>query len=274
MGRTIMAEFPSSRQDPKEEPSRPSLASGSGFADTTEPDRLFLERAGEEPFRFDGEVARVFDDMIARSVPLYDDVQRLIPVLARRLSHRPLRVIDLGCSTGRSLISILQAMPDERLELIGVDLSPEMLDQSRRRLERLGAGDRVEWVEADLVDYPIRSASLVLMNYTLQFVPIDERPAILDRIRRGLRSEGWLVLSEKVCQVDPELDPVWVELYFDFKRRQGYSELEIARKREALENILVPNTVETNRAMLAQAGFGEIHLVLKWFNFATFIARP
>ena len=270
MGRIDMAE-PETRHEPSTTSERGET---NRAATAPQPDRLFLERAGAVPFQFDRDVARVFDDMIARSVPLYDDVQRLIPALAGQLDHQPIRVIDLGCSTGRSLIGLIQALPDAPMELIGVDLSSEMLEQCRQRLEQVGAIDRVACIQSDLVDYPIESASLVLMNYTLQFVPVEDRPAILQRIRRGLRPDGWLVLSEKVCHVDPQLDRVLVELYFDFKRRQGYSELEIARKREALENILVPNTVETNRAMLEAAGFGDIQLVLQWFNFATFIARP
>lgn len=235
-------------------------------------DRLFsevdLKRGG---FSFDENVARVFDDMISRSIPLYADVQRSIPALARLLDHDPVRVVDLGCSTGTSLIHLARAVSDRELELIGVDNSNAMLAQCREKLIALGLDDRIETRLSDIQSFTFQDASIVLMNYTLQFVDVDKRQAVLSRIRDSIRPGGLLMVSEKVVHEQPLVDDALVELYFEFKRRQGYSELEIARKRDALENVLVPLSVNDNRSLLAAAGFDRIDLLLKWFNFATFV---
>ena len=238
-------------------------------------DRLFSEidpKSGE--FSFDENVARVFDDMISRSIPLYADVQRSIPVLADLLAHDPIRVVDLGCSTGTSLIHLARALPDRNLELVGVDNSAAMLLKCREKLSALGLENRIVTHQADICQFEFSDASIVLMNYTLQFVDIEARPRILRRIRDSIRQDGFLVVSEKVAHADPVVDDALIELYFEFKRRQGYSELEISRKRDALENVLIPLTIRGNTELLTAAGFGRIELLLKWFNFATFVCYP
>ena len=237
-------------------------------------DRLFNEinpKLGE--FTFDENVAQVFDDMISRSVPLYDDVQRVLPVLANLLDHPVIRVVDLGCSTGTSLVQLAQALPHRQLELIGVDNSQAMLDKCAEKLSGLDMQAQVELVRADIRDYELRDASIVLMNYTLQFVDLPSRSQLLSRICQSIRPGGFMLVSEKVSHHQVAVDDALVELYFEFKRRNGYSELEIARKREALENVLVPVTVDENRRLFREAGFAEVELLLKWFNFATFVVR-
>ena len=237
-------------------------------------DRLFNEinpKLGE--FAFDENVAHVFDDMISRSVPLYDDVQRVLPVLANLLDHPVIKVIDLGCSTGTSLIQLAQTLPHRQFELVGVDNSQAMLDKCAEKLAGLGMQAKVQLVRADIRDIDLREASIVLMNYTLQFVDLPSRPKLLSRIHQSLRPGGFMLVSEKVSHHQIAIDDALVELYFEFKRRNGYSELEIARKREALENVLVPVSVDENQQMFREAGFGEVELLLKWFNFATFVLR-
>lgn len=236
-------------------------------------DQVFREPVmGRSQFVFDDQVASVFDDMISRSVPLYADVQCLLPRLARGLVHDPLRVVDLGCSTGTSLISIGTNVTDRMVELTGVDNSAAMLEQCRQRLQSAGLESAVRLHLADLREVEFAHASMVLMNYTLQFVPPEQRPALLERIRERIDPGGVLVLSEKVHDPDPARDRVWVELYYQFKRDQGYSDLEIARKRDALENVLVTRTLDENRQMLLDAGFSDIRVVLQWFNFVTIVA--
>ena len=243
-------------------------------------DKLFTEidpRIGE--FSFDENVAHVFDDMISRSVPLYADVQRSVPVLAGLLDHDPIKVIDLGCSTGTSLIHLAAALPDRKLELIGVDNSPAMLAKCNEKLAQLAAQkhedahlfEQISVIQSDICSYEFSDASIVLMNYTLQFVDVESRPEVLKRICGSLKSDGMMLVSEKVVHHQPEMDDALVSLYFEFKRRQGYSELEISRKRDALENVLVPLTVDQNVAMLRAAGFARVEVLLKWFNFATFV---
>lgn len=235
-------------------------------------DRLFSKsdvKSGE--FAFDANVAKVFDDMISRSIPLYADVQRSIPVLADLLDHDPIRVVDLGCSTGTSLIHLARSLPKRNLELVGVDNSPAMLQKCAEKLLALGIQEDVTTHEGDVSEFRFNDASIVLMNYTLQFIDVENRPRILKRIADSIRPGGFLLVSEKVIHEDSAMDDALVELYFEFKRRQGYSELEISRKRDALENVLVPLTIKGNQEMFRAAGFNRIELLLKWFNFATFI---
>jgi len=237
-------------------------------------DRLFNEinpKLGE--FTFDESVAQVFDDMISRSVPLYTDVQRVLPVLAGLLDHPVIKVVDLGCSTGTSLIQLAQALPHRRFELIGVDNSQAMLDKCAEKLSTQGLQAEVELVRADIRDFEPRDVSIVLMNYTLQFVDLPSRPALLSRICQSIRPGGFMLVSEKVSHHQVAVDDALVELYFEFKRRNGYSELEISRKRDALENVLVPVTVDENLRLFRTAGFTDVELLLKWFNFATFVVR-
>lgn len=235
-------------------------------------DRLFAEMdPGCGEFSFDENVARVFDDMISRSVPLYADVQRSIPVLADLLDHDPVKVVDLGCSTGTSLIHLAQSLPSRNMELIGIDNSPAMLAKCEEKLAKFQLPQKIKTHLSDVRQFEFSEASIVLMNYTLQFVKVENRPTVLKRIRDSIRGGGFLLVSEKVVHHQPRVDSALVELYFEYKRRQGYSELEISRKRDALENVLVPLTVSDNIDMFHQAGFGRVELLLKWFNFATFV---
>ena len=239
-------------------------------------DKLFeLNQVGFGGFTFDESVAAVFDDMIARSVPLYADVQRAIPTLVSMLEHQPIRVIDLGCSTGTSLIHLATQLPNANLELIGIDSSAAMLEKCREKLEQFGFTDKTRLIEADILDFDFSEfgePSVVLMNYTLQFIPADMRSSVLSGVHNALRPGGFLMLSEKFSHADSELDHKLVELYCQYKKQNGYSELEISRKRDALENVLVPCTVAENKNLLASAGFQKIELLLKWFNFGTFVA--
>lgn len=235
-------------------------------------DRLFSEtnlKTGE--FSFDENVARVFDDMISRSIPLYADVQRSIPVLASLLDHDPIRVFDLGCSTGTSLIHLARTLPDRNLELIGIDNSQAMLDKCHQKLESLKLAEQIQTHLSDISTFEIQDASIILMNYTLQFVAKESRPSILQKLFQSIRPGGFLLVSEKVIHEQPAMDDALVDLYFEFKRRQGYSDLEISRKRDALENVLVPMTIDQNMQMFSDAGFQKVELLLKWFNFATFV---
>lgn len=237
-------------------------------------DRLFSEIDPDSgTFSFDENVARVFDDMISRSVPLYADVQRSIPVLAGLLDHDPIRVIDLGCSTGTSLIHLSSQLPERNLELIGVDNSQPMLEKCQQKLESLNPPHAIQTVCDSVQSFEFENASAVLMNYTLQFVPEADRPALLRRICQSIRPGGFLLISEKVAHEQPAMDNALVELYFEHKRRQGYSELEISRKRDALENVLIPLTTRQNLDMISAAGFTRTEVLLKWFNFATFLCR-
>ncbi len=240
-------------------------------------DRIFAgEKRGDEPFRFDESVARVFPDMLRRSIPGYGATLEAIGSLAARFVTPGSRCYDLGCSLGAATLAMRQAIRAPGCRIIAVDNAPAMIE----RCQRLLADDEsaypgrtpVELQLGDLRDSDIRDASLVVMNYTLQFVATDDRDALIRRIADGLVPGGLLFLSEKVVDEDPTMEGLLVNLYHEHKRRNDYSALEIARKRAALENVLVPETVAAHRRRLAEAGFANIAVWLRYFNFVSLIA--
>lgn len=240
---------------------------------TDEPDRIFARgEATPGGFRFDAEVARVFSDMIARSVPGYAETVALSGWLAGRFGREGTHFYDLGCSLGATLFAGLRATADRELHATGVDSSAPMLERCRTRLAELELPRQPELLEADVREVVFAPASFVALNWTLQFVPVEDREALLRRIHDALVPGGALVLSEKVVEEDPDAQALLDRLHLDFKRAQGYSELEIAAKRAAIEDVLVPETITAHRARLARAGFSTVTVVARTLNFATLLA--
>lgn len=223
-------------------------------------------------FRFDASVASVFPDMINRSVPGYATVVGMTGTLAAQHTRPGSRIYDLGCSWGASLLSVAREPACERCELIGIDNSESMLEQASRHLAQFPEASRIQLQHADVLDTPLDNASVVIMNYTLQFIPIDEREALLKRIRKAMVPGDVLILSEKLTLPDPRLNDYLIDLHHDFKRQQGYSDLEIAQKRQALEDVLVPETRESHVARLNTAGFSRCDIWFQCLNFGSLIA--
>ncbi len=224
-------------------------------------------------FQFDETVANVFDDMLERSVPLYREAQRMTVELARNFAQPGSGVADLGCSTGTTMALLCQGIPDPTVRIVGFDLSKAMLDKSRENLGRLGLLQRCDLRQQDLhQEFDLGPVSVVIMNYTLQFVRPLYRDTLIRNIFQALRPRGCLLLSEKVLAEDPTLNSMYIDLYYEFKRKKGYSEMEIAQKREALENVLVPYKVKENAELLQRNGFAAPELYFRWYNFASFIA--
>ena len=239
-------------------------------------DQLFeTTQYGTGEFRFDENVASVFDDMITRSVPLYAEVQEFTPRLIGNLTHNPthtpIRLVDLGCSTGTTFQVIGQALPELSMQWIGIDASEEMLNRCRKKLAQRPPHHDLSLTCGKIQDVDFDSASVVFLNYTLQFLPVAQRPQLLKKIYQSLRPGGFLLMSEKFVYADPVLNETVQQAYFDYKKSKGYSDLEIARKRDALEDVLVPSSVPDNLKMLGAAGFPDPQLLLKWFNFGTFL---
>ncbi|GIW97259.1 MAG: carboxy-S-adenosyl-L-methionine synthase [Pirellulaceae bacterium] len=261
-------------------------------------DRIYARQRDQvEGFQFDDSVAEVFDDMIARSVPGYGAMLAMTRVLARRLARPQTRVYDLGCSLGAAVLLIRPHLPAS-VEIVAVDNSAPMLQRFRQRLEQQerellaespaspdpehDAGHqsqaparRLPSVDVRLEDIrqtEISRASLVIMNLTLQFLPLEERSAIIRRIHDGLLPGGGLLLSEKVRFDDPDVQSWMTELHHDFKRLQGYSDLEIAQKRQALENTLLPETIAAHQQRLLDAGFAVAPVWFQCFNFVSLLA--
>ncbi len=223
-------------------------------------------------FTFDDKVARVFPDMIKRSVPGYTTIVAMTGLLAARYATSASRLYDLGCSLGASTLSMRQNVHHADCHIVGVDNSPDMLERCRAVMDTDSHDIPVDLVCADLQDIAIENASVVVLNFTLQFVPIEQRDSIIQRIFDGLQPGGILVLSEKVSFEDPHLDALNIELHEQFKLANGYSELEVAQKRTALENVLLPETLAAHRLRAQKAGFTSCDVWFQCFNFASLVA--
>jgi tRNA (cmo5U34)-methyltransferase len=224
------------------------------------------------PFEFDEAVVAVFPDMIERSVPGYMLLLPLIGQIASRYAQPHSRCYDLGCSLGAVTLALRQQIQQEGCRITAVDNSPAMIKTCGEIIGRSGPGLPVDLVEADICQVPIRNASVVVLNFTFQFVPPDQRDALIQRIYDGLRPGGVLILSEKVVFEPAELDALLVTLHHDFKRANGYSDLEISQKRTALENVLIAETVPQHQARLRQAGFTTAVVWFQAFNFVSLLA--
>jgi tRNA (cmo5U34)-methyltransferase len=233
-------------------------------------DKIYIdEKLGDEPFRFDDAVARVFPDMLGRSIPGYAATLEAICSLAARHVAAGTNCYDLGCSLGAATLAMRQGIRAEGCRIIAVDNSDAMIE----RCETVFAGaPDVEIRLADILDAEIENASMVVMNYTLQFLTIETREPMLKRIFEGLVPGGLLLLSEKVIDEDPRMEELLVDLHHEHKRRNAYSELEISRKRTALENVLIPETVAVHKRRLANAGFAHSAVWLRYFNFVSIVA--
>lgn len=238
-------------------------------------DEIYTSGSGRTgPFEFDEAVARVFPDMLRRSVPGYADTLRAIGDLARRYVRPDTQCYDLGCSLGAATLAIQKNVRAAGCRIVAIDNAPAMIERCRSVVaaEADPQGPAVDVVEADVRTTAIENASMAVMNYTLQFLPVEERAGMLRRIAEGLHAGGVLVLSEKVVDPDPAIQELLVALHHDFKRRHAYSDLEISRKRAALENVLVPETVAVHRERLREAGFRGSGVWLRRFNFVSIVA--
>lgn len=237
------------------------------------PDRVFQEKVGRvEDFQFTEKVATVFDDMVSRSVPFYQEMQRMIGEMAGDFAVPGTNVYDLGCATGTTMLHLDGCVP-AGVRMVGVDNSEEMLKRCRAKLAEHGFQRPHDLVCADLNQgLEIQNASMVLMILTLQFIRPLHRDRLVETILRGMNPNGALILVEKLIGEDSLFNRLFIKYYYDFKKGNGYSELEISQKREALENVLVPYKLMENREMLLRAGFRHCDVFFKWYNFCGMIA--
>ncbi len=223
-------------------------------------------------FVFDDAVARVFPDMLHRSIPGYAASLRAIETLARKHVKPDTRCYDLGSSLGAASLAIARGTRHDSCRITAIDSAPAMVARCREIIDRAETSVPIEVTCADVRDATIRDASMVVMNYTLQFVPPDDRQPVIERIGRGLQPGGVFVLSEKLVDEDPAVNELLIELHHDFKRQHAYSDAEIANKRAAIENVLVPDTLTTHRERLFRSGFQTVGVWLRHFNFVSMIA--
>lgn len=232
--------------------------------------RLPRQRVGE--FEFDQTVADVFPDMISRSVPGYSSVLSMIEQLAGRFARPGTNLYDLGCSLGAAT-KLLQAQAPADCLVHAVDSSPSMLERLAKEIDAQGGGGAtIQLHLSDIQDIHFHQASFVVLNWTLQFVPLEDRGRLLQSIFDGMVSGGALLLSEKICFDDVYQQELLTELHHDFKRAHGYSDLEISQKRTALENRLIPETLSEHCQRLSDCGFQKIVPWFQCFNFVSILA--
>jgi tRNA (cmo5U34)-methyltransferase len=223
-------------------------------------------------FSFGNGVAAVFDDMLDRSVPFYQEIQRMISEMAADFAVEGTNAYDLGCSTGTTLLNLHQCVP-ESVKIIGVDNSEAMLEKCRLKLQNNADARDFELRCTDLnCGIQIENASVVCMVLTLQFIRPLYRDRLIESVFRGLNENGCLILVEKVIGEDTLLNRLFIKHYYEMKERKGYSKLEISQKREALENVLIPYRLLENREMLLNCGFRYCDVFFKWYNFCGMVA--
>ncbi len=232
-------------------------------------DKVFTKKINKK-FEFDEAVASVFDDMLSRSVPFYDEVRKLVISLILAEQKEGMKVLDLGSSTAKFLLDLHSKM-SVPMKLKGLDNSQAMLDRAEQKCQAFGADIVLEF--ADMLEYNYQSEDVVVANYTLQFIRPIQRLELVKKIYNGLHEDGIFIFSEKVVFQDKAVDKQMIDIYYNYKKEQGYSEYEIAQKREALENVLIPFTIKENIQMCKDAGFKKIETVFQWANFVTFVVK-
>ncbi|MDD5359195.1 MAG: carboxy-S-adenosyl-L-methionine synthase CmoA [Sulfurovaceae bacterium] len=232
-------------------------------------DNVF-EKAKDKKFEFDESVATVFDDMLSRSIPFYDEVQKLIISFILENQKDGKKVLDLGSSTAKFLIDLHSRM-NTKMHLKGLDNSEAMLKQAMAKCKAYDA--EIELILADLITYNFDKQDFITSNYTLQFIRPIQRASLVKKIYNSLQSGGYFIFSEKVVFEEKKMDKIMIDIYYNFKKAQGYSTYEISNKREALENVLVPYTIEENIKLCSEAGFENVTTIFQWANFVTFVAQ-
>jgi len=229
-------------------------------------DNIFTKPIKKQ-FEFDEEVAGVFDDMLLRSVPFYKENLNLQINILKNLLQKKDKVIDLGSSTGTFLIELSKKI--ENLNLIGIDSSNAMIKKAKEKAKAFNSN--ANFIKADFLNYDLSNSKAIIANYTIQFIRPLKREKLIQKIYNSLRNEGIFLMSEKLITENKKLNKIMIDLYYQYKKQKGYSEYEIATKREALENVLIPYTMQENIEMLKNAGFKDIDIIFRWNNFATFV---
>jgi tRNA (cmo5U34)-methyltransferase len=243
-----------------------------GMPEPSTRDQVFADKRPPGDFSFTPQVAQVFDDMVSRSVPFYGEMQRMTAEIAGQFAREGTKLYDLGCATGTTF-AILDPILAPGVGFVGIDNSQSMLDQAHAKLEDMKSRRSLELLCTDLHErLAIDNASVVVMTLTLQFVRPLYRERLIKQIFDGMVPKGALIIFEKLVLPDSMLNRMYIEFYYEMKRRNGYSEVEIAKKREALENVLVPYRMEENVALLREAGFQHVEEFFRWYNFCGLIA--
>lgn len=236
-------------------------------------DTLYASPLGDvDGFKFDNSVVDVFPDMIQRSVPGYSAIISAIGLLANRFAQDNSNCYDLGCSLGAATLSMRHKVTAKQCKIIAVDNSSAMLQRCKKIIDRDTATLPVDLINSDIQNISIKDASVVVLNFTLQFIPLADRDAFIKKIYDGLLPGGLLILSEKLMFTNERQQALQTEMHHNFKRANGYSDMEVSQKRASLENVLIPESFEQHKSRLQQSGFDNTEVWFQYFNFASMIA--
>ena len=244
----------------------------------TKRDSLFLSGSYPVPFEFNKNVVDVFDDMISRSVPLYGMVNSAIVDWTQRYYIEGTKIIDIGCSTGNTLLLMGTKIQDKKFKALGFDLSSPMIDRAKEKLKDIREktstfNHDIEFSVKDAFNVDYSGSSVVIINYTLQFINKEKRSQLLKKIYEKMLPGGILFISDKVLSDWDEFSVVEKDSYENFKESQGYSKMEIARKRQALENVLVPLRFSEQLDLIRNAGFLKVEPIIRWNNFLSVVSK-
>ena len=240
----------------------------------TQKDNLFENERKVDDFTFDSKTAAVFDDMVSRSVPFYSEFQRMIGEIAQNFYVPGTNIYDLGCSTGNTIINVANSL-NKPAKFIGCDNAKPMLEKAEAKINnsKFAYDHTFDFKQLDFNEsFELNNVSVVVMCLTMQFVRPMNRGKVINIISNSLISEGVFIMVEKVVCSSSVLNRMFIDFYLSFKKRKGYSELEIAQKREALENVLIPYRLEENTKLISDAGFQNIEIFFKWYNWVGLFA--
>jgi len=233
-------------------------------------DEIYKDKVDISKFTFDQKVVDVFDDMVLRSVPGYKQMIELIGLAGRTYPVINSNVYDLGCSTGAATLSIASNLKSKSIKIFSIDNSQEMLDQCGKNLSGIEAN--IQYICDDIENIQFENASLIVLNLTLQFIKPKNRSKLVKRMYDSLLPGGALIISEKIIHKNEEINKSLISLHESFKRENGYSETEIAQKRKAIEDVLIPEPIEQHLKRLSDAGFKKPLVQMQCINFASFLA--
>jgi len=233
-------------------------------------DDLFNNDSDIADFHFDDNVVAVFDDMVRRSVPGYEAMIQMVGLLVRTYGQDNTNFYDLGASTGAITLAIALNNKSKNNKFIAVDNSQEMVKQCKENLT--SKIDNLAVICSDINDINIENASIVVLNLTLQFVKVEKRSVLINRIYQGLNQGGILIVSEKIHFDNQQKQDSLIKLHMDFKRANGYSELEISKKRQSLENIMITESKDTHLERFKASGFKDYNCYFQCLNFVSFLS--
>ncbi len=222
-------------------------------------------------FQFDDSVVAVFPDMIERSVPGYQTILAGIGELTAQFCQENTRCYDLGCSLGAATLTI-RRQAKKGCFIVAVDTSEAMITRAKEHILGFHSDIPVELICQDMNSLPIENASVVVINFTLQFIAPKQRQALINKIYQGMVPGGILIVSEKIHFEAPKIQTAIEHMHLQFKRANGYSELEISQKRASLDNVLISDTEVTHLNRFKEAGFDASSIWFQAYNFVSFLA--